>query len=67
MRYQFWKHSKTGEVYAVRIDKDGIVTGAVGPMHYLDRKDEDLPYYEYDDDPEDGEWMQRNKDNFLLY
>ncbi|HUS83494.1 MAG TPA: hypothetical protein VM013_09610 [Dehalococcoidia bacterium] len=32
MKSQYWRHTRTGEVYAVIVGDDGTVTGACGPL-----------------------------------
>ena len=34
METQIWAHIKSGERYAVRLDRNGMVMGANGPLHH---------------------------------
>jgi hypothetical protein len=46
--YEFWRHSGTGEVFAVQL-LDGVVVGCSGPLHHDDIDPaflEDLDYAE---------------------
>jgi hypothetical protein len=56
MTYQFVQVQPAGEVFAVAFDQDGqAVYGVCGPLHHSERKEEELPNYDYK--TEDAEWM----------
>lgn len=67
-RYEYWQHGGSGEVWAVRLDPSGDVTGSCGPLHYSEyRRPELLPDYHYDDAPEDADWVQEHEREFSLH
>jgi hypothetical protein len=47
--YAFWEHTRSGELFAVRIDPDGIVTGMVHPVPHDERDERNLPAFHFDD------------------
>lgn len=65
IEYNFWRHRNSGEVYAIRTD-NGKVIGCCGPLAYDEVNASDLPYYYYDDNPEDAEWAQEHEAHFAL-
>ena len=44
---QLWRHTRTGEVYAVKLD-GAHVTGACGPLDYLEQRADMLETMPYD-------------------
>ena len=44
---QLWQHSRTGEVYAVTIER-ATVTGACGPLDYVEQRADMLDQMPYD-------------------
>ena len=73
MHYEYWRHRRSGEVYAVRLSEDWLnVTGACGPLHYTDWRDEDerilverLPDYHYGDDPDLAETIDNDAESYV--
>jgi hypothetical protein len=66
IRYEFWKHNKSGDIYAVRI-LEGKITGAVGPLHWKEQEDKNLPNFHYDDYLEGVEWFNDHQELFDNY
>ena len=64
MLYQFWRHGRSGEVYAVQCTEDGEVLGVCGPLHYSEVRVELLDAMDYS--TEDVEWMRDHQDEFVL-
>lgn len=54
MKYEFWRHTTSGEVFAVEIDGEAVV-GVCGPLHHAEVHTVDLPDYEYS--AEDVDWL----------
>ena len=56
-------HPVSGEKFAVRMDKDGTITEAAGPLHYSDATDQDSLEGWLQNNSEtsrdDGEWLNR--------
>lgn len=55
-RYEYWTH-KDGEHVLVRLDKDGRVTGACGPMWQTRIPDENMHNFDYDSQPVYAAWI----------
>ena len=64
--YQFWRHNKSGELYAVKL-VEGRVVSAVGPLYYEEAQTP-LDEYEYldHDAVDDGAWVEEHRDEFQL-
>ena len=60
---QLWQHIRTGEVYAVEIDR-ATVMGACGPLDYLEQRADMLPHMPYD--PELGAGINATQDQYRL-
>lgn len=58
----FYRHSDTGEIYAVEVRWNGEVVGSCGPLAENDLKD--LNSYEYTSDK--NEWLQEVNAKLLL-
>ncbi len=68
LEFQFWYHKSSGERYAVRL-QDSHVTGACGPLHYSEVKEELLRDFHYDDDhdtPALADSIDANQDDYGL-
>jgi len=50
----------SGEVWAVRRNVEGVITGVVGPLDWTERNPRELQWYEYDNPrwEEDVEWAR---------
>lgn len=55
VRNTIWRHRHSGERYAVRLNEEGNLIAAAGPLHYLEI-DHALAG-DYDDDPPLREWI----------
>ena len=61
--YEYWTHGKSGEVWAVEIDEiRQVVVGSCGP---LGGKQRPLDMRDFEYNPETGEWINENFDDFL--
>lgn len=58
----FYKHSGTGEIYAIETAWDGTVVGSCGPLAQDHPKD--LDSYEYT--PERNSWLKDANDKLIL-
>ena len=61
MTYRYWQHDTSGELYAVGMGCNGIITGVCGPLHYSERT-HPLDSFEYDS--EDIDWLTLNSGHF---
>ncbi len=58
--YSYWKHA-SGEVYAVKVSKNGVILGICGPLHHSEYgREELLPDYDYN--AEDINWATAEDD-----
>ena len=64
--HRFWKHETRGEIFAVRMTMDGVLTGVCGPLHHSSVYDRILPDFEYDSG-EDLDWLIDNNGRFRVY
>ena len=62
--HQVWQHSKTNEIWAVRLEQDTL-TGVFGPIACVPSA-EILPDLPYEEHPDDMEWVIRSVENFKL-
>jgi hypothetical protein len=61
--YEYWRHRKTREIWAVEL-KDGVVVGCAGPLHPGDVGPDFLPGYDYT--PEGAVVLEAARDAFEL-
>ena len=64
MRYEFWQHKRSGEVWAMMLDDDGEIIGSCGPLHYSEIGAAKHGDYDYTD--ENNEWFAEYDDDFML-
>jgi hypothetical protein len=62
--YEFWEHGQSGEVYAIRLDPQGRITGCRGPLLSDQIHTDQLPHYPYDSDPTDLTWIDQTRENW---
>ena len=60
---QLWQHKRTGEVYAVEVD-GATVTGACGPLDYIEQRADMLDQMPYD--PELGRELDAAQADYVL-
>lgn len=69
-RYEFWRHVRSGAVWAVR-RKGFTVTGICGPLPQNDIRLALLPDYRYDEDQQTVDWFDADEDRdpqeFILH
>ena len=58
----FYRHSKTGEVFAIARQWDGTLVGSCGPLTENDLRD--LDSYEYT--PQRNNWLKDASDKLIL-
>jgi hypothetical protein len=63
-RYQLWQHSKTHELWAVRLESDEL-TGVFGPVAWAAQHG-DLSMLLYEEHPDDFEWLFRAAEDFTV-
>jgi hypothetical protein len=63
--YQLWRHQHSNEVWAVRLEHN-MVTGVCGPLPPDLSTTDALPFHDYDDDPDQAEWLLRYQEEFSL-
>jgi hypothetical protein len=63
--YQLWRHQRSNEVWAVRLEYD-MVSGVAGPLSADAATVAELPSHDYDDDPDQAEWLLRYQEEFQL-
>ena len=63
-QYQYWKHNKSGETFAVMVANDTEVQGVTGPLHYTDVTQAHLDEADFDFDFEDVGWIQKHHEEF---
>jgi len=61
--YQLWRHQQSNEVWAVRLEYN-MVTGVCGPLPPEMATVAALPTHDYDDDPDQAEWLLRYQEEF---
>ncbi len=62
--HQVWRHSKTNEIWAVRIEQN-MLTGVFGPIAVTPSADV-LPELPYEEHPDDMEWILRSVEDFSV-
>ena len=62
--YEFWEHGQSGEVFAVRLNRQRQITGCKGPLFSNQIRQEKLYDYRYDEDPRDLSWIERHRENW---
>lgn len=66
VRYEYWQHKVSRELYAVRLEITQV-TGVFGPLTAPARSHQlALPHYPYEEDPFRLDWMQERTGEFLL-
>jgi hypothetical protein len=63
--YELWEHGQSGEVFAVRLNTEGEITGCCGPLLSNQVLTYQLPAHRYDEDPEDLTWIEEHRENWL--
>lgn len=63
--YQLWRHQQSQEWWAVRLEYN-MVTGVCGPLPAELATVAALPTHDYDDDPDQAEWLLRYQEEFNL-
>ena len=63
-KYELWEHGQSGEVFAVRLNRVGRITGCRGPLFSNEMRTSRLPEYRYDDDPGDLAWIEAHRENW---
>jgi hypothetical protein len=64
-RYELWEHGQSGEVFAVRLSGNGMITGCRGPLFSNEMRTSRLPHYRYDEDPGDLQWIEAHRENWI--
>lgn len=62
VRQEFWRHRRTGEVYAVRLDAQGHVMGSTGPLGPGWVREDLLETFQYG--PDDARWLSAHRREF---
>ena len=62
--HQVWQHTKTNEIWAVRLEHD-VLTGVFGPIGVTPSADV-LPELPYEEHPDDMEWVIRSVEDFKV-
>jgi hypothetical protein len=47
MTYVYWQHKKSGDIYAVRVNEEGVVDGAYGPIRDSEATRTNLPTWRF--------------------
>lgn len=63
--YELWEHGQSGEVFAVRLDRGGHVTGLRGPLLSNQLYNGALGTLEFDEDPRDVQWVEDHRENWV--
>jgi hypothetical protein len=66
MSYAYWRHTKSGDVFAVETDAQHKVIAACGALHYKQVTQDNLDNPEFNWHTEDAEWFEMEKDNWRL-
>ena len=62
--YEIWEHGPSGEVFAVRLDPQGGITGCRGPLVSEQLIPAEPASYEYDQDPESLTWLEATREHW---
>ena len=65
MKFHFWQHKETEEVFAVRLDEQGKITGGSGPLRASSIRDSLLDHFVYFRCI--GEFIANNSDEYRPY
>ena len=65
--FEFWEHGQSGEVFAVRLDRGGAVTGLHGPLVSDQIHTAELPSYPYDAGTDDLQWVEAHRENWAPF
>ena len=65
MENYYWAHRSSGEVFAIEFSK-GHVISACGPLYYKEVTEANLNPWNFNNQPETAQWMDRNQDDFNL-
>lgn len=60
----FWQHIPTGEVYAVRLEANGLaddLTGICGPLRLDEIQPANLTKFDYDDQRDEVAWAEEHE------
>lgn len=63
--YEYWEHGQSGEVFAVRLNRQRQITGCKGPLFSDQIRLEKLYDYGYDEDPRDLTWIESHRENWV--
>ena len=61
-RWEYWRHCRSRQVWAIRLDSDNRVTGAYEVLDFENRAVGDLPDFAYDSLCAD--WIDKHRDVF---
>ena len=64
IKYELWEHGQSGEVFAVRLDRTGHITGLRGPLLSNQLYNGALGA-EFDDNPTDLQWLERHRESWV--
>lgn len=62
--FEFWERGQSGEVFAMQLDYNGVVTGCYGPLVSNQIRSSALPNYPYFDDPGYLAWIETHRENW---
>jgi hypothetical protein len=65
VQIELWEHGQSGEVFAVRLNRTGQVTGMRGPLLSNQLYNGALAGVEWDEDPRDVQWLERHRESWL--
>ena len=64
LKYELWEHGQSGEVFAVRLDRTGQITGLRGPLLSNQLYNGALTA-EFDDNPADVRWLEKHRESWV--
>lgn len=71
LTYAFWQYIPTGDVYAVRLQANGLaddLTGICGPLRPDEIRADNLSRFDYDDQRDDVAWGEQHEpDDWRVY